>query len=26
MQGDINEITDALRAHYQMEALKEQAG
>jgi len=26
MQGDINEIADALRAHYQMEALKEQAG
>jgi peptide chain release factor 1 len=26
MQGEIGEITDALRAHYQMEALKEQAG
>jgi peptide chain release factor 1 len=26
MQGDIAEITDALRTHYQMEALKEQAG
>ena len=25
MQGDINEIVDALRAHYQMEALQEQA-
>ena len=25
MQGDINEITDALRAHYQMEALKAQS-
>ena len=25
MQGDINEITDALRAHYQMEALQAQS-
>jgi peptide chain release factor 1 len=25
MQGDINEIADALRAHYQMEALKAQS-
>ncbi len=26
MQGEINEIVDGLRQHYQMEALKEQAG
>ncbi|MCL2760143.1 MAG: peptide chain release factor 1 [Desulfuromonadales bacterium] len=26
MEGEIGEITNALRAHYQMEALKEQAG
>jgi peptide chain release factor 1 len=25
MQGDINEIVDSLRTHYQMEALQEQA-
>jgi len=26
MEGDMGEIADALRQHYQMEALKEQAG